>query len=304
MPDVTKEASTEFEKTPGYIKMREDNIEQISNLKSVVARLTQIKGEIDKLNQQLQNNSITQAQYDENIKPWISAFVRISSEMVTGDDVAKADLTLKQIKDREVYDYNDLLKGPAGCESLLNYDPTKPAKPYGFIGYARYPYPLPIMYDYNSYGTSSILPDPLYNPTSVNPKSMFVVPNPSRHGNRTVFNGKVGLAGVTFGATSSNGLFHSGGKVWEEYTNGATSSNGLFHSGGKVWEEYTNDFCEPIANILGVSHNCGNVWWVSGGGVTANSTNLYGPTIIYITDLVNIFDEANAETLERSLGIY
>lgn len=278
MPDVTKEAATEFEKTPGYIKMREDNIEQISNLKSVVARLTQIKVEVDKLNQQLQNNSITQAQYDENIKPWISAFGRISSEMVTGDDIAKADLTLKQIKDREIYDYNDLLKGPAGCESLLNYDPTKPAKPYGFIGYARYPYPLPILYDYNIYTETDELPDYLYNPVQNNIKSLFKIDNlHGRYGNRiSWFTGatrdKVGLAAVTFGAKASYGLKNN----------------------GTVWPEY-RDFCGQIAIILNTNHSC---------APNSDPNNFWGPTVIYITDLVNIHQESDAQTLERSLGIY
>jgi hypothetical protein len=278
MPDVTKEATLEFEKAPSYLKMLENNINDISKLKSVVARLTQIKGEVDKLNQQLQNNSITQAQYDENIKPWISAFGRISSEMVTGDDIAKADNTLKQIKDKEVYIYNDLLKGPNGCESVLHYDPTRPNLPYGFIGYRRYAYPLPIIYDYNIYTETDELPDYLYNPVQNNTKSLFKINNlHGRYGNRiSWFTGaakdKVGLAGVTFGAKASYGLKNN----------------------GTVWPEY-RDFCGQIAIILNTNHSC---------APNSDPNNFWGPTVIYITDMVNIHQEADAQTLEKSLGIY
>ena len=48
-------------------------------------------------------------QYEENLKPWISAFGRISQEMVTGDDIAVVDNTIKQIIDEKDYIYNDLL---------------------------------------------------------------------------------------------------------------------------------------------------------------------------------------------------
>lgn len=275
MPDVTKEATNEFKKTTGYLQLAANNTERISDIKSVINQLNTIKTGISGLNP-------LSPTYEDDLKPYIAAFARISSRMVTGDDIAQADSLLQQIKDKEVYVYNELLKGSFGCEAILKWDPTRPPLPYGFIGYARYAYPLPILYDYNSYGQTNILPDPLYNSKINNPKSIFQTPNPSRYGTRSVFNGKVGLAGVTFGETASNGFFHN----------------------SRVWDEYTNDFCKPIADILGVSHHCGDVWWVSGNGNSANGTSLYGPTIIKITDIVNIFQEVNAERLESSLGIY
>lgn len=264
MPDITKEAAAEFEKTPSYLKMLENNTNDISKLKSVVARLTQIKGEVDKLNQQLQNNSITQAQYDENIKPWISAFGRISSEMVTGDDVAKADLTLKQIKDKETYIYESLLKGPTGCEQSIYYDPTRPNLPIGFNTANRYIYPLPILpgYDYNSYLKDAFLPDPLYNSSLNNPKSLFTKDYTNTRKQAFDHWPGYGLTLAGFGADPQ-------------------------YSGGQYWPIH---FCQEIQGITGIQGDCSRY-----EGPTF--INISG--IVNIFQGAN-----SLETLERSLGIY
>ena len=271
MPDVTKEAAAEFEKTPGYVQMLKNNTDNISSLKSVVVRLSQIKGEIDKLNQQLINHTVTNStgaivplanqndQYEENLKPWISAFGRLTSEMVTGDDIAKADNTIKQIKDKEVYIYNNLLKGPTGCEQKVKYDPSRPNLPIGFMAFKRYSYPLPKLYDENS-PVGTILPDPLYNPYTTNPKSLFTVSNPN---NQEAFYNwdRYGLVYAGFGSSPQYG-----------------------------WEPVLVDFCNEIQSITGIGGDC----W-----------SYEGPTFIHITNMVNIFQGPNGlDTLERNLGIY
>ncbi len=76
--------------------------------------------------------------------------------MVTGDDIAKADSLLQQIKDKEHYIYNDLLKGQNGCEKEIA---TVHDDIWQMI---RYPYPLPIVYDYKITGNAPI-PDPFAN---------------------------------------------------------------------------------------------------------------------------------------------
>lgn len=288
MPDVTKEAKTEFEKTPAYLQMIDNNTADISSLKSVIVRLTQIKNEVDKLNYQLQTNAITQTQYEENLKPWISAFGRISSEMVTGDDIAKADNTLKQIKDKERYVYNNLLKGPTGCEQDIQiYNPNRPNLPYGMVHYRRYDYPLPTLYNYNHYDYGTLLPNPLYNPLTNNQKSLFTIQN-SRYQSFSNskesdghYTGKTGLAGVTFGGMQSgNSPFYG------LYSN---------YNSGQVYQEYYQ-FCEDIAHVLDMTIT---------STINPCQINPYtGPTYIYITDLVNVSQESDAQVLERSLGIY
>ncbi len=293
MPDATKEAATEFKKTSGYLKMMEDNVAYISSLKSIVARLAQIKSAVDTLNQELINNTIKNSsgvivplanqneQYEENLKPWISAFGRLTDEMVTGDDIAKADNLLKQIKDKQIYIYNNLIKGPTGCEQQLYYDPTRPNLPLAFTQYRRYIYPLPIIYDYNNYNRAlnswdqpvnfapnpEILPDPLYNPLSNNPKSLFTKNNA---GYKAAFKNQL----WSNGKDVDPGLYMAGFGTNPQYSGGQT-------------EAIT--FCTAIQNITGIQGNC---------------SAYEGPTFIDIR-FVNIFQDANNLTkLERSLGIY
>ncbi|MES2416349.1 MAG: hypothetical protein V4504_01480 [Patescibacteria group bacterium] len=276
MPDVTKEAKTEFEKTPGYVQMLENNTNNISSLKSVIVRLSQIKTEVDKLNLQLINHTITNStgaivplanqndQYEENLKPWISAFGRLTSEMVTGNDIAKVDNTTKQIKDKEVYIYNNLLKGPTGCEQDVQiWNPNRQFNlPGGIVNHKRYQYPLPIIYDYNIYPQGGLLPDPLPNPISTNPKSLFTVNN-NRSQSFTDWNGTFGLNDAGYGSNPQNGVVPGGSVI---------------------------KFCNDIKAITGIGGNC---------------SIHEGPTFIHITNMVNIFQGPNGlDTLERNLGIY
>lgn len=280
MPSITKEANSEFKKTNAYTELMRNNSEKIQKMTGVVKQLTTLKTNIDNLNNLLalpttDPNHIDQNTYDEEMKKYITSFGRMSSNMVTGDNIAEADTLLKQIKDKEVYIYNELLKGDNGCEEQIQVtNPNRPNLPWGFVQYKRYPYPLPILYDYNGYDQGVGLPDVLYEAKVNNPKAIFNI-NQNRKqsfGNSKVgpgkYNGKTGLAGVTFGGVPNNG---------------ANDPNT-----GNTWWEYLQ-FCMDIDSILGQSSDC---------------QNYSGPTYIYIKDMVNIHVEADAQKLEKTLGIY
>lgn len=197
MPSVTKEAVTKFGQAKGYNQMFTNNEDRITSIKSVITRLDQIKIEVDQLNKDLStvntdgsignikdingnrapnqdvvdvDGNITkmgqQSQYEENLKPWISAFARLSAEMVAGDDVALVDNTIKQITDEKDYIYKDLLKGPNGCEKEL--ERGIPGMYWRIYNEKRIEYPGPILYDYNKYSDTNnnktwVFPDPYGN---------------------------------------------------------------------------------------------------------------------------------------------
>ncbi|MEK7588534.1 MAG: hypothetical protein AAB438_01815 [Patescibacteria group bacterium] len=139
MPLVTSESRAEFAKIDGYEQLAEDNFEEITFKKSVIIRLAQIKDAIDAL------GGINAS--DDELKSWIAFFGRLTKDMVTGDDIAEADSLLKELISKEEYIYNDLLKGPGGCEEemLRIFDNDRPA--YSKY-YRRQPYALPIYYLY------------------------------------------------------------------------------------------------------------------------------------------------------------
>lgn len=187
MPSATKEAATKFGQQKGYAQMYKNNEDKIVSMKSVIVRLGEIKNKIDILNNELAKQTIKdkngnkaplddqkdssgnitklgqQSQYEENLKPWISAFGRLSAEMVNGDDIAVVNNRIKQIVDEKDYIYNILLKGPTGCEKEIELN--KGAG--GGLGLhqrvadtKRMDYPGELLYDYNYYTSSASLPDP------------------------------------------------------------------------------------------------------------------------------------------------
>ena len=174
MPTATKEAAGKYLQLKGYNQMFTNNEARIVSMKSIITRLGEIKSEIDTLNDELKTNTIKntdggiasdqQTQYKENLKPWISAFGRISQQMVTGDDIAVVDNTTKQIIDEKNYIYNDLLKGPNGCEKDLELMKGIDGSglPKQVYVTKRMSYPGPLFYDYNEFGGGAELPDP-YN---------------------------------------------------------------------------------------------------------------------------------------------
>ena len=143
--------------------MLKNNEDRIESMKSIVVRLTALKDKVDGFNCQKDpvctpTGTLSQDQYEEALKPWISSFGRLSGEMVSGDDIAKVDNTTHQIIDEKDYVYKDLLKGPSGCEKELQDMST--GLPWQIYATKRMSYPMPILYDYNNFTNDEALPDP------------------------------------------------------------------------------------------------------------------------------------------------
>ncbi len=217
MPSATGEAANEFNKAKGYEQIKKDNDTEIITMTGVVKRLAEIKDGVDKLNLDLANHTVKNAsgqivgatdeqnQYEENLKTFITEFGRLSAQMVSGDDVAVADNLTKEIKDEEKYVYNDLLKGPDGCEQELYKKvdgSSQPQMPWQMTDSKRLIYPFPILYDYNNYPRPSILPDPLYNSNS-----LFTISHPDNkaaYDNRGTIQRTTG--GLGYGTSPLHGM--------------------------------------------------------------------------------------------------
>lgn len=151
MPTVTLEARAKFEEIGGYQQMIADDAPQIISMKSVVTRLENLKNEIDTLNSQLVSGSLNQTQYETNLIPYIDSFERLSSSLVSGDDIASVDNTLKQIIDEKDYVKNNLLEGSMGCETELEkLWNTKRTMHNKFVNRQPYPYPIDHFYGYDN----------------------------------------------------------------------------------------------------------------------------------------------------------
>ena len=171
LPDVTREATTSYYQITGYNQMAKNDEEKISLLKTTVNLLGDIKDEVDALNEEykdtygqfIPNSEKTEEElieeYENKLKDQINAFGRLSSSMVNGNDIAKADNLLKQITDKKDYIYKNLLKGPYGCEKDLELRKQPLAE--RIHNTKRMTYPFPILYDYNNFGLDENLPDPL-----------------------------------------------------------------------------------------------------------------------------------------------
>ncbi len=154
-PGVASEAEAEFLRAEGYKKIIEDNKTNIAVKKSIVQRLINIKNKIDALNSQLASGSLSQDAYENALQPWTSAFGRLSIDMVSGNDIAAADIMWREIIDKTNYVYKDLLKGAAGCENDLGNTPWQ------ILDTKRPAYPFDILYDYNTLAAGAAIPDPL-----------------------------------------------------------------------------------------------------------------------------------------------
>jgi hypothetical protein len=159
MPLVTQDAYTEYLKIPGYQKIINQNQTKISSLNVIIGRLNSIKTEMDKLNKNLESGTSDQNKYEENLKPILDVFGRMSVDMVSGDNIANVDNVYKQVKDKKEYIYKDLLKGPYGCEKELE---DNKVLPWQFFTVKRMepPYLDSLLYDYNILPPNSIIPDP------------------------------------------------------------------------------------------------------------------------------------------------
>ncbi len=155
LPDATAEANAEFNKLPAYKQIVKNNKDKIPLMKSAVLRLEQIRAAVNELNQN------QPADYEEQLQPWLTSFGRLTENMVTGNQIAKEDTILKQIKDKKKYLYDSLLKGPTGCErELQNVWPRKLPAQITTAKRMSYPRENPILYDYNNFAQANLLPDP------------------------------------------------------------------------------------------------------------------------------------------------
>ena len=177
LPSVAKDAAAEFDKIDGYNQIIKNNETKIASLKTSTEILKGIKKAVDQLNTDLANGEIKdenghlapssdildadgnivtmgqQSQYEENLKPWIVSFGRISTDMVSGDDIASADSLLKEIITEKKYVHDELLTGTNGCETEMATwakDPTNSPLPVQLSPSMqdRPNYPLPILYRY------------------------------------------------------------------------------------------------------------------------------------------------------------
>jgi hypothetical protein len=151
LPSAAKEAKTEFGKIEKYYEIMGDNNYTIDNLAGVIRRLTQIKKEVEDLNDLLADGK-DKDEYEEDLKPWKAAFARLSSELYSGDDIAKADNITRQIIEEKEHVYKDLIKSATGCEeevakntpsafSWMVYNSSRPKN-----------YPRPHLYSYEEWG--------------------------------------------------------------------------------------------------------------------------------------------------------
>lgn len=187
LPPIAKEASVSFKQLPGYLNLIKDNEDKINLLKPTIITLKDIKKNISDLNTEYKNEKgefkpgKPEEEYEDKLKKEISAFGRISVNMVNGNDIASADNLLKEIVDKKNYLYKDLLKGPYGCEKFLEDLDTSAVSYKNFpsagavVGETEWnwskfnvnsiqrpTYPFPILYDYNSFPVEgTLLPDPL-----------------------------------------------------------------------------------------------------------------------------------------------
>jgi hypothetical protein len=183
LPPVSKEATVNFNQLTGYYQMIKNNENKIASLKTTVGILGEIKDAVDDLNAKYKNSSgqfislEAESAYENELKAQINAFGRLSSDMVNGDDIASIDNMYKQIIDRKNYIYNDLLKGPYGCEAFLqnpsnivkfpSAEPGVSDKNWDWSRFdvnsvkrMTYPSSLPIIYDYNALARGADIPDP------------------------------------------------------------------------------------------------------------------------------------------------
>ncbi|MBP9715007.1 MAG: hypothetical protein KBD52_00755 [Candidatus Pacebacteria bacterium] len=163
LPPVAQEAAIEYRKASGNWQIIEANKEKAVTLGSVINRLGSLKQQVDNLNVEYQVplNQVppfTQGseEYENKLKKIIDEFGRISGDMVTGNDIAEVDNSMKQSRDEIKHVYLDLLIGPYGCEQDIFNNPNRelelpadPDKYYLVRQTLRADYPFEIWYDYN-----------------------------------------------------------------------------------------------------------------------------------------------------------
>jgi hypothetical protein len=171
LPPVASEAATDFNQLTGYAQMIKNNQTEISSMNNTIGTLTDIKKDVDALNAEYPSGG---SDYENALQSQINAFANVSASMVNGDDIASADSLLQQIITEKNHIYNDLLKGPYGCEAWLENPanitkfpssgggswPSRDWSNFDVNSVKRMTYPFPIFYDYNVLAKGTNIPDP------------------------------------------------------------------------------------------------------------------------------------------------
>ncbi len=319
LPGVADQAKKEFNTASGYQAMYDKNIADIAVKKSDIQRLADLKDKIDALTLARDNQTLPltlidpstnlattdyNAQFEEDLKPYISAFARLSINMKTGDDIAKADSLLQQIKDKEKYIYTDLIKGPTGCEKeLSSVTADNQNSLLKLWSLKRYTYPLPILYDYNSSTYSpaaNILPDPFGYSYSF-PQGIF---HSGTIANKSVY--QWGSAGIPH--DWQNHEFAPG--LWYVDFSGAISGGGDIFFDGRDRDGYSstypainkiNSFCQNIALVSNLTTP--GVFYEPCSIRGSNFTNLNIGAINFKNN-EDMLNHHGITTFEKSLGVY
>jgi hypothetical protein len=224
LPTVAPEAAIKYRQIPGYKQIQEQNREKIVELNGIVKRLSDLKVKIDTLNATLPTSPSPEQMntYETYLKPLMGEFSRLTSGMVSGDDIAYIDNSTKQARDEVRYVFTDLLKGPYGCEQDLQFnrqdklvvDPTVyppispavyPDKAWILKNTLRAEYPFELWYDYNKIGPNGQLPVPTdivqyLDPTNI-PATTYM---PNNNSQEAVPSGPGFLSRVYFDFTGGN----------------------------------------------------------------------------------------------------
>lgn len=151
MPGVTLESRAEFKKIAGYQQIIENNYEDSTFRKSIITRLINLKEKIDTATN---NGTINSLDLDNPASQTVTEFARLSTYLVSGDDIANIDNLYNQAKDEKNYVKTDLLEGAYGCEKFMQDLWT--TKPIIYKTYARrQPYPFPIDHHYAPAGNNT-----------------------------------------------------------------------------------------------------------------------------------------------------
>lgn len=153
LPTIAPTAAIEFNKIPGYRKTIENNEYASNILDGVIVRLAKLKDQLDTMNPE-------QNSYAEYL-PLINEFSRLSASMVTGNDIAKIVDSSKEYSSQIKYVYDDLLKGPFGCEKDLETNRrATPGQTIQLRQTKRAEYPFKKWYDYNTLASGTVIPVP------------------------------------------------------------------------------------------------------------------------------------------------
>lgn len=179
MPFTWRESVEKFNQIPGYRQIIEDNKSEIIFQNENIKKLKTLKAGID-------NGTYTDADFLPTGYV-IRQFSRVSQNLVSGDSLASTNSLYEQTKAERDYVWNDLLKGPGGCEQEL-YNTWVSTDAIGFTpAWAAYDvrrpsYPFQILYDYNLYAKDALLPN---NPTTPIPGIVFT--STSNYQNKQAF---------------------------------------------------------------------------------------------------------------------